>query len=176
VRGLLFAALLVIVTGCGSSAVPTAGATPQVVGGSSCPAAEAQDLTLSGHFAGHLTCSTSAATCGTGPTTPTYTQTGVYVPINARVGNTDALILFAFSSTRPGTYPAGRLGDDPATRTDQGATFDAGAHWETPTPGGSMTLATNDATGASGTVDVKLALLAQTFAVKGTWRCVWPAG
>jgi hypothetical protein len=37
-----------------------------------------------------------------------------------------------------------------------------------------MTLSTDDAAGASGTLDIKLMMGDKTVAVSGTWRCVRP--
>ena len=72
-----------------------------------------------------------------------------------------------------GTYPAGRLGDAQDS-SPYGAALDGDGHWETPTPGGTMTLSTDNATGASGAVDIKLTMGDKIVAVAGSWRCVKP--
>jgi hypothetical protein len=102
------------------------------------------------------------------------------VPLNGRVGSNAVQFLVVFNfwfqsmkQDQPGTYPAGKLGDAQDS-SPYGATLDGFGHWETQTPGGSMTLSTDDATGASGTLDIKLALGAKSFAVAGSWRCVRP--
>ena len=102
------------------------------------------------------------------------------MPINAREGSSDVQLLIAFrffllgmTQDKPGTYAAGRLGDAQDSSA-YGATLDGNGHWETPTPGGSMTLSTDDANGATGTLDIKLALGNKTIAVAGSWRCVRP--
>jgi hypothetical protein len=86
------------------------------------------------------------------------------------------LIAFRFfrdnlTHDQPGTYAAGKLGDAQDS-SSYGATLDGDGHWETPTPGGSMTLSTDDATGASGNVDIKLTDGVKTLAVTGSWHCV----
>jgi hypothetical protein len=169
--------VVALVTACGSS---TAGSQPspdQITGAASCPAAESLNLTFSGALTGHVSCSTSPALCSTTASTPSLT-----VPVNARLGSKAVQLLVAFRFFRegmkqdqPGTYGAGRLGEEPTSRS-YGVTLDGYGHWETPTPGGSMTLSTDDAAGASGTLDIKLTDGARTFAVAGSWRCVKPAG
>jgi hypothetical protein len=169
--------VLALVTACGSG---TGTAQPQpspdrITGGGSCPVAESQDLTFSGALTGHVACSTSTASCSTTASTPSLT-----LPLNERVGSQAVQLLIAFrffrenlTTDRLGTYAAGRLGDAQDS-SSYGASLDGFGHWETPTPGGSMTLSTDDAKGASGTLDIKLALGAKTIAVAGSWRCVRP--
>ena len=147
----------------------------QVIGAAACPAAESQNLTFSGALTGHLACSTSAAKCSTAYATPSLT-----VPLNARLGSKDLQLLLAFIFWRvnmkheqTGTYPAGRLGDAQDS-SPYGAALDGDGHWETPTPGGTMTLSTDNATGASGAVDIKLTMGDKIVAVAGSWRCVKP--
>jgi hypothetical protein len=102
------------------------------------------------------------------------------VPINGRIGSNAAQLLFVFRFFRDnltheqtGTYSAGRLGDEQDS-SSYGASLDGFGYWETPTPGGSMTLSTDDVNGAAGTVDIKLAMGGKTFAVVGSWHCVRP--
>ena len=164
-----------LVTACGSSTPVSAPAAAQITGAASCPAAENQNLTFSGALTGHVSCSTSPAKCAVGPGTPS-----LIVPLNASIGANPAQLLIAFrfflaglQHDQPGTYAAGRLGDAQDSSL-YGATLDGGGHWETPTPGGTMTLSTDDAAGASGSLDIKLTLGDKTIAVAGTWRCVRP--
>ena len=169
--------VLALVAACGSG---TATAQPQpspdqITGGDSCPAAESQDLTFSGALTGHVACSTSTALCSTSPALPSLT-----VPLNARIGSKAVQLFIAFrffrdnlAHDRLGTYPAGRLGEEHDS-SSYGVSLDGFGHWETPTPGGSMTLSTDNAKGASGALDIKLALGAETIAVAGSWRCVRP--
>ena len=100
------------------------------------------------------------------------------MPLNARVGSTAVQLLIVYSfwqqgfkTNQPGTYAAGKLGDA-ADSTNYGATLDGFGHWETPTPGGSMTLAADTAAAASGSVDIKLTSGNKTLAVAGSWHCV----
>ena len=102
------------------------------------------------------------------------------VPLNGRLGTSDVQLLIAFlfwresmKQDQTGTFPAGKLGDAQDS-SPYGATLDGDGHWETPTPGGTLTLSTDDATGATGTVDIKLASGTRTIAVAGSWRCVKP--
>ena len=169
--------VLALVTACGSgSGTAQPQASPdQITGAASCPAAESQDLTFSSALTGHVACSTSTASCSTTSSVPSLT-----LPLNARIGSNAVQLLVAFrffrdnlTHDRLGTYAAGRLGDAQDS-SSYGASLDGFGHWETPTPGGSMTLSTDDAKGASGTLDIKLALGAKTIAVAGSWRCVRP--
>jgi hypothetical protein len=171
-RIVCFAAL---VTACGSSTPVSPPAALQITGAASCPAAENQNLTFSGALTGHVSCSTSPAKCAIATVTPS-----LVVPLNASIGANPAqlLIVFRFSlaglqQDQPGTYAAGRLGDAQDS-TLYGVTLDGDGHWETPTPGGTLTLSTDDAAGASGSLDIKLTLGDKTIAVAGTWRCVRP--
>jgi hypothetical protein len=165
--------VLALLAACGSSTPVSQPAADQITGAASCPAAESEDLTFSGALKGHVSCSTSPALCSTLTGTPS-----IVVPLNARVGSTAVQLLIAFSfwqqgakTNEPGTYAAGRLGDA-ADSTHFGATLDGFGHWETPTPGGSMTLATDTAAAASGSVDIKLTSGNKTLAVAGSWHCV----
>jgi hypothetical protein len=166
-----------LITACGSSTPVSQPSADKISGAASCPAAESQSLTFSGALTGHVSCSTSPALCSTTSSTPSLT-----LPLNALIGSKAVQLLVAFrffrdgmSHDQPGTYAAGRLGDAQDS-SSYGATLDGYGHWETPTPGGSMTLSADDAAGASGAIDIKLTLAARTFAVAGSWRCVKPAG
>ena len=169
--------VVALMTACGSSTPVSQPTADKISGAASCPAAESQDLTFSGALTGHVSCSTSRALCSTLNATPSLT-----LPLNARIASKDVqlLIVFSFwlagmSHDQPGTYAAGKLGDA-ADSSSYGATLDGFGHWETPTPGGSMTLSTDDAAGATGALDIKLTLGAKTLAVAGSWRCVKPPG
>jgi hypothetical protein len=169
--------VVALATACGSSTAGSQPSADQITGTASCPPAESQDLTFSGALTGHVSCSTSPALCSTTASTPSLTM-----PLNAHVGSNAVQLLVAFRFFRegmnhdqPGTYAAGKLGDEQTSRS-YGATLDGYGHWETPTPGGSMTLSTEDAAGASGALDIKLTLGARTLAVVGSWRCVKRAG
>ena len=160
---------------CGGITAAPQPSADQITGAASCAAAESQNLTFSGALTGHVTCATSHAQCSTTASTPSLA-----VPINASVGAKAAQLLVVFRFFRenlthdqPGTYAAGRLGDEQDS-SSYGASLDGVGHWETPTPGGSMTLSTDDAAGASGTLDIKLMMGDKTLAVSGTWRCVRP--
>jgi len=88
------------------------------------------------------------------------------------------LIAFRFfrenlTREQPGTYVAGKLGSE-AGSSPYGASLDGFGHWETPTQGGSMILSTDDATGAAGTIDIKLTMGDKAVAVSGSWRCSRP--
>lgn len=164
-----------LMTACGSSTPVSQPAAVLITGAVSCPAAENQDLTFSGALTGHVSCSTSRAACSTTSSTPSLT-----LPLDARIASNPAQLLVAFRFFRDGltrdqtgTYAAGRLGDAQDS-TSYGASLDGYGHWETPTPGGTMTLSTDDAAGASGALDIKLTLGDKTVAVTGTWRCVRP--
>ena len=168
--------VVVLVAACGSSATAPPSAD-QISGSKSCQTAETQDLTFTGAVNGHVSCSTSTALCSTTAGTPSLT-----FPLNARIGSTAVQLLLAFRFFRdgmkqdqPGTYTAGRLGDAPGS-SSYGASLDGAGHWETPTPGGAMTLSNDDATGAAGSVQIKLTDSVKTFTVSGTWRCVKRAG
>lgn len=168
--------LVALVAACGSSATAPPSAD-QISGSRSCPAAETQDLTFTGAITGHVSCSTSTALCSTTAATPSLT-----FPLNARIGSTAVQLLLAFRFFRDGmkqdqagTYIAGKLGDAPDS-SSYGASLDGAGHWETPTPGGEMTLSTDDASGAAGSVQIKLSDSVKTFTVSGTWRCVKRAG
>jgi hypothetical protein len=165
-----------LVTSCGSSTAAPQPSADQITGAASCPAAESQNLTFSGALTGHVSCSTSPALCSTRTATPSIT-----VPLNALIGSKAVQLLIAFSfdqggmsHNQPGTYVAGKLGDA-SNSSPYGASLDGYGHWDTPTPGGSMTLSTDDAAGATGALDIKLTLGARTIAVAGSWRCVKPA-
>jgi hypothetical protein len=169
------ACLVAVAAACGTSTAPTQPSADQITGAVTCPAAESQNLTFSGALTGHLSCSTSRAKCTSNNGIPS-----LEVPLNARVGSTAVQFLVDFDfwiqsmkHDQPGTYPAGRLGDAQDS-TPYGATLDGNGHWETPTPGGSMTLSTDDTAGASGSLDIKLTMGDKTIAVAGTWRCVRP--
>ena len=169
--------ILALVIGCGSSTVASPPPTDKITGGASCPAAEAQNLTFSGAITGHVSCAVSTALCSTTASLPSLT-----LPLNARIGSKAVQLLIAFrffrenlTNDQPGTYAAGRLGEE-ADSLSYGASLDGTGHWETPTPGGFVTLSAEDASGASGTVDIKLTDGVRTFAVVGSWRCVKFAG
>lgn len=168
--------VVALVAACGAGAA-TPPSTDQISGSRSCPAAEAQDLTFTGAIIGHVSCSTSPALCSTTSATPSLA-----FPLNARIGSTAVQLLLAFrffregmTQDQPGTYTAGKLGDAPDS-TAYGASLDGAGHWETPTPGGAMTLSTDDATGAAGSIQIKLTDSVKTVTVSGTWRCVKRAG
>jgi hypothetical protein len=170
---------LVVLCACGTAAAPLSSASPAslMAGAPSCAADEAQDLTLSGAVTGHVKCSTSAATCIYGyglPTDPD--RSGVALPLNARVGSIPVQLYIAFHKDTLGEFAAGPLGDNESFSSSQGVTLDGIGHWVTPANGGSMTLVADDATSASGALDVKLMSGSQTIAVKGVWRCVKPPG
>jgi len=167
--------VLALVTACGSGTAQPQPTADQITGAASCPPAENQDLTFSGALTGHIACSTSRAKCSIATGTPS-----LLVPINGTRGSDSIQFLVAFRFFREGlqqdqtgTYAAGRLGDAQDS-SSYGASLDGFGHWETPTPGGSMTLSTDDASGASGTVDIKLALGDKTIAVAGSWHCLRP--
>jgi hypothetical protein len=168
--------VVALVAACASTTATPQPSTEQIItGAASCPPAESQNLTFSGAVMGHLSCSTAPAKCSTTDGTPSLA-----VPLNARIGSTPVQLVVVFNfwvqrmkHDQPGTYPAGKL-RDAQDSSPYGATLDGDGHWETPTPGGSMTLATDDAAGASGTLDIKLTLGDKTFAVAGTWHCVRP--
>ncbi len=169
--------MVALATACGSSTAASQPSAHQITGAASCPAAESQNLTFSGALTGHVSCSTSPALCSTTASTPSLT-----LPLNARIDSKAVQLLVAFRFFREGlkhdqlgTYAAGRLGEE-SDSLSYGATLDGFGHWETPTPGGSMTLSTDDAAGASGTLDIKLTDGVRTFAITGSWRCVEPAG
>lgn len=169
--------LVALVMACGSSTATPPVSAVQVTGPASCAAAQTQDLTFSGALTGHVSCSTSAVTCTTTASTPS-----LVVPINARLGSkaVELLITFRFfranlTQDQPGTYAAGKLGEE-LDSLNYGVSFDGDGHWATPTPGGSMTLSSEDAAGASGTIAVKLTDGLKTFAVAGSWRCVKSPG
>ena len=164
--------IVALASSCGSSTTGSPAPSNQITGAASCPAAESQDLTFSGAVTGHLICATSQASCGTSAGTPSLT-----FPLNARLGSNSVQLLVAFrffrehiSHDQPGTYLAGKLGEG-ADSKSFGVTLDGLGHWETPTPGGSMTLTAEDAAGASGALDVKLTDGTRTFALGGSWRC-----
>lgn len=165
--------VVALVMACGSSTATSSVSAVQVTGPASCAAAETQDLTFSGALTGHLSCSTSPVKCTTTTGTPS-----LVVPINALLGSKaiELLITFRFfranlTKDQPGTYAAGKPGEE-SDSLDYGVTLDGDGHWETPTPGGSMTLSAEDAAGASGTIAVKLTDGLKTFDVAGSWRCV----
>jgi hypothetical protein len=158
---------------CGSGPAASQPSADQITGGASCVAAEAQNLSFSGALTGHVSCSTSTAQCSITGALPSLT-----LPLNARVGSKAVQLLIAFrffrdnlTHNQPGTYAAGKLGDAQDS-SSYGASLDGDGHWETPTPGGSMTLSTDDANGASGNVDIKLTQGVKTFSVAGSWHCV----
>lgn len=99
-------------------------------------------------------------------------------PLNARVGPTQVQLLIVFTNEQTGQFPAGPLGDNEKSSTPQGVTLDGMGHWGDPAPpdGGTISLAVDDASSASGNADVKLSSGIQTIGVKGTWRCVKPPG
>jgi hypothetical protein len=164
-----------LVVACGSTSMAATPAADVITGGASCPADEKQDLTFKGAITGHISCSTTSAAC-TKEAANGRSSAGVAAPINLRVGSTPVQLLFAFSDDKTETVSAGKLGDDP-TSTPDGATLDGLGHWETTTNGGgSMTIAADDATSASGSVDVNLSSEKGRFSVSGSWRCVKPAG
>ena len=159
---------------CGSS--PTTQSSPaanQISGGSGCSQAERQDLTFSGQVSGHVTCSTSAAAC-----LKTFgiriNEPGLSFPLNAQVASRPVQLLIVFGSQQLGELPAGPLGDNEKSSTPQGVTLDGTGHWGTPTPpgGGTMSLAADDAAGASGSLHIKLTSGAHEIDVNGTWRCM----
>jgi hypothetical protein len=162
-----------LVMACGSSSATPKAPANQITGAATCPAAETQAITFSGALTGHVSCATSRPVCSTTAATPS-----LVVPINALAGSTavELLITFRFfranmTQDQPGTYAAGKLGEEEDS-LDNGVTLDGIGHWETPTPGGSMTLSAEDAAGASGNLDVKLTYGVKTVAVTGSWRCV----
>jgi hypothetical protein len=165
------ALLLIAAAACGSGSAPTNAPQGAVTGGTGCPAAEAQDLTFTGEISGHVTCSTTSATCEHAWITP-RPPGGLSVPINARLGSKPIQLLIVFDKPEPGAYTAGLLGDPGLS--PQGATLDGLGHWNTPENGGSMSLSA-DATSASGALDIKLTSGAKNTHVKGSWRCVKPA-
>jgi len=170
----LFIAPLLMVA-CGSTSVAATPAANVIIGGASCPAAEKQDLTFKGAITGHVYCSTAAAACTKAAANSRYSA-GLAEPINLRVGSMPVQLLIAFGDDKPETVAAGKLGDDP-TSTPNGATLDGIGHWETTTNGGgSMTIAADNATSASGSVDIHLASEKGRFSVNGSWRCVKPPG
>jgi hypothetical protein len=160
---------------CGGTTAAPQPSADQITGAASCSAAESQNLTFSGALTGHVACSTSRAQCSTMASIPSLA-----VPINASVAANAAQLVMVFRFFRenlthdqPGIYAAGRLGDEQDS-SSYGASLDGAGHWETPTPGGSMTLSTDDAAGAAGTIDIKLTMGDKAVAVSGTWRCVRP--
>jgi hypothetical protein len=161
---------------------PSATAAPpspqnQITGAASCPSAESQDITFSGSVIGQVMCSTSPATCLPGFGLPNDRErAGVAMPLNAKVGSTAVQLNIAYRKATLGALTAGPLGDNEAFSGDQGVTFEGIGHWSTPVNGGTMTLSTFDAASASGSVDVKLTSGSRSIAVKGSWRCVKPAG
>jgi hypothetical protein len=162
----------VLVSACASSTSVPQAVIERIAGAPKCPASETQDLSFTGAITGHLVCSSSPVACSTGASTPS-----LVVPISAHVGSSavQPLIVFRFfrenlKTEQLGTYPAGRQGEE-SNSLSYGATLDGIGHWETPSPGGSMTLSTDDATGASGSVDIKLTDGKQTLAISGSWRC-----
>ena len=167
--------IVALATACGSSPAASQPSAGQITGAASCPAAETQNLTFSGALTGHVSCSTSTALCSIAGSTPSLT-----LPLNARVGSKAVQLLIAFRFFRenltreqPGTYVAGKLGSE-ADSSSYGASLDGFGHWETPTQGGSMILSTDDATGAAGTIDIKLTMGDKALAVAGSWRCSRP--
>jgi hypothetical protein len=168
--------MLLMGSGCGNSTQAQAPASNAISGGQGCPAAEAQDLTFSGKFVGHLSCSTSAAMCTKGAANAKVSA-GLAAAIDARVEATAVQLLIVFFDTKPGIYPGGRLGDEP-TSTSEGATLDGPGvgHWETHDGAGPMTLSVYDSASASGSLNVILSSGTETLRVSGTWRCVKPPG
>ena len=172
---IVIACIAAVTSSCGGSTTAPTPSADQIIGATSCSPAESQNLTFSGALTGHLTCSVASAQCSTTASTPS-----LVVPINARIGSSAAQLLVVFRFFRenltreqPGTYVAGKLGEE-ADSGSYGALLDGFGHWETPTQGGSMILSTDDATGAAGTIDIKLTMGDKTLAVSGTWRCVRP--
>jgi hypothetical protein len=172
---IVIACTAALTSSCGGSTTAPTPSADQIIGATSCPPAESQNLTFSGALTGHLTCSVASAQCTTTASTPS-----LVVPINARIGSSAAQLLVVFRFFRenltreqPGTYVAGKLGEE-ADSSSYGASLDGFGHWETPTQGGSMILSTDDASGAAGTIDIKLTMGDKAIAVSGTWRCVRP--
>jgi hypothetical protein len=176
VIGRLAAALFVVplaVVACGSTPLAGTPAANVITGGASCPADEKQDLSFTGAITGHISCSIGQASC-TKNAANTRSAVGLDLPINARIGSTAVQFVFGWFNDKVGTYPAGKTGEEGTS--SQGATLDGFGHWITPDGAGTMVLAIDDAMGASGSLDIKLVSGAQSFGVKGTWRCLKPAG
>ena len=144
----------------------------KLTGASSCVVAERQDISFSGAWSGHFVCSTSAAMC-TKAQANAQGAVGVAAPLNARMGAKPVQLLIGFLHEQTGTYQAGVLGDEQG-RDPQGVALDGLGHWNSTS--GSMSLDSDDASGAGGTIDVVLTSGTQTIHAKGTWRCVKPPG
>jgi hypothetical protein len=160
--------VLLLTAACGSTAPAARASTVAVVGATSCPADENQDLTFSGDLTGHLSCSTSKPVCGLARD---YPGGGVSVDLAARIGADAVQLLVAFGHGPLGTFPAGTLGDATSSSFD-GATLDGYGHWLTPPAAGTMTIAVHDSTGASGSIDVNLTMGGKSAHLSGTWRCL----
>src|ERR1700730_2178422 len=100
--------VVLLTSACGSTAPAARASTVAVVGATSCPADENQDLTFSGDLTGHLSCSTSKPVCGLARD---YPGGGVSVDLAARIG-AEATPLLVPLGPRPRRLPAaGGLAD-----------------------------------------------------------------
>jgi hypothetical protein len=169
----IIAALLMA---CGSGSTTPAQAN-KVTGAASCTADQRQDLTFSGYLSGHITCAASSPTCvrGTGPLLP---FAGLASRLSIRTGDgkpVQILIIFQIDPVDPGSYPAGPVGNE-STSTPTGVTLDGIGHWTTQSGGGTIFIDRLTASGATGRLDVQLFREADTFTLRGTWRCAGSPG
>lgn len=178
--GLIGLVLLSGAVACGSSST-SAAVAPTIAGATSCPPAEMEDLTFSGRLTGHVSCSTSPATCDYAWVTP-KPPGGLQAPISARAGGQPVHLLI--NMTGPiaggGTYVAGNPGESATHTSNYGVTLDGFGAWVSDL-GGVLTVSSDDSSGVAGTVDVVLSQqfgtpLGGKITVTGTWRCVKPAG
>lgn len=181
------AAALALIAACGASCGSSAAGQPaqvadRVVGATTCPQAEAQDLVFTGKLSGHVTCSTAPAACDYAWVTP-RPPGGLEAPISAKLGaQALQLVVVMVGPVSPGTtYVAGNAGEATTHSSDYGVTLDGIGSWVSEL-GGSVQLSSNDSAGASGTVAVQLILQfghstgPEKIGVSGTWRCVKPPG
>ena len=181
-----FLALTLLSMSCGSS--PTTQSSPaasaaanQISGSASCSAAERQDLVFSGQVSGHVTCSTTAATCvHAWNASGAFPAGGVISPVSAMVGKTPVQLTVILSVTDyvPGTYVSGDPGEGSSATSAYGVGLDGIGSWVSAV-GGSVVVSAIDSGSISGSVAVQMHFrLGGTgnISISGSWRCVKPVG